>query len=197
MDIEGAEYDALMGSSELIRRLRPHLILEQQLDDPKCTEWLISQGYVALDLADYHFLSSVTDISSGTLVNVLFIHQSRIAGTPFADLGKPLLIKQSPPDELVFDLDPGRYVAEALITADGTDNSMMAGVEIDGMSVTRYQTHTKFLAESYRFLPFHVDDPGRVEVFFRFQSRSSDPTFKLDGVRLWRVPGTFPRLSLA
>lgn len=196
MDVEGAEFDALMGSTKLIEACWPHLILELQPSDPRCIEWLLPRGYVALDLSTYRFLAKATDISSG-LVNVLFIHASRLGNTPFRNRSEPVLMKENGPDEMNFHLEPGRYVAEALITAEGTDNEMMAGVEINGQPATRYHTHTRFLAEAYRFMPFHLDDPSSVEVFFRFQSETSDPTFTLKGVRIWKVPGVFSRTDFA
>lgn len=183
MDIEGAEYDALQGALELIRRCKPHLILEQQCGDLRCLDLLKSEGYQALDLSTYR-----APVLSMPISNILLIHESRLAATSYANWPDPKIKHELKADELAdFDLDAGRYIIETLISSEREDNEVMAWVRVNSLPVMRYHTNMRFLAESYRLFPIHLSRSGRVSVMFEFQNGTSDSTFKNEGARVWRV----------
>jgi FkbM family methyltransferase len=186
MDIEGAEFDALLGAKALIQETKPHFILEQE--DTRCWLLLREQVYLAVDLASYALIEWEADFPPA-LSNILFVHKSRQHETPYGEaLATNDLGRREATDLSCIPLQPGRYVIETLISADRQDNEIMAGIEADGQPLVRYHTNTKFLADSYRFMPFHLDRPANVGVFFQFQAGTHDPTFRIEGASIRRVP---------
>jgi FkbM family methyltransferase len=75
MDIEGAEYDALLGAQHIIRGCRPKLILEQSAEDSRCFEWLSSEKYLAYDLAKYTKIDNLIEYKkTSPISNILYVH---------------------------------------------------------------------------------------------------------------------------
>jgi FkbM family methyltransferase len=200
MDIEGAEYDALVGAREVLVQDQPILVLEQQPSDTRCSDLLRGLGYVGIDLANYQEVASAADFPPGVdLANVLFIHRAKLDQTCYrlpitrsevrgfakadfrrADDGS-IDLKQP------FDLEPGRYLIRTDFTAQGSDNEAFAGVEADGAMIFRYHTNTRFLSTAYR--DWVIDLPRRqsVNLFLRFLNRTSDPTLDFTGASVYRI----------
>jgi FkbM family methyltransferase len=198
MDIEGAEFDALGGMTRLLQEVRPVLVLEQTPEDMRCHEILLAAGYAAVDLASYRRIHSTTDFPAGTsVVNVLFIPEERTAGSPYIDAVMDAVV--SVPAERfniaaggdVSAIEPihlprGRYIVRADFSADGNDNEVFGGIDVEGATIFRYHTSTSFLANSYRDWVIHLDQPARIAPFLRFL-RGSDPTLRWRGVTVERV----------
>jgi FkbM family methyltransferase len=84
MDIEGAEYDALLGSLKILEKHRPHLILEQSPSDTRCFDLLVQQGYLAIDLTTLQQVSSYHHFAKEMgILNLLFLHTDTIRLTPY------------------------------------------------------------------------------------------------------------------
>lgn len=200
MDIEGAEFDALMGMTRLLAAQKPVLVLEQSPSDMRCHTMLTGLGYVAVNLADYVRIASVADFTPGVeILNMLFVHPSVARDDPY--LG-------TTPSEKVVSLDasafavgtnggievktpirlpPGRYACAAQFTAQGADNEIFAGIETERGVILRYHTYTRLMAESYRDWVFTLDSTSDVKPYLRFLN-GSDRTLKWQGAHIRRYP---------
>lgn len=197
MDIEGAEYDALLGFKRSLELYRPSLILEQSPDDMRCHELLTSLGYLATDLATYRRVRSRDDFEAGAgVVNVVFVHESKANGDPYINASEPRLVADLPSE--AFDIHPngslrlkeavrlpaGRYLCKALFTASGTDNEIFAGVDADSGRLCRTHTYTKFMSESYSNWMFHLSGERGVTPYIDFL-KGEDATLKWNGAQIY------------
>jgi FkbM family methyltransferase len=183
IDIEGAEYEALLGMPKVIAGTKPHLILEQSPHDMRGHALLAGAGYCGIDLATYREIKGVDNFVAGSgLANVLYVHRDRLSDLPYA---MPLHLDDMGACDTEMELGPGRYVIEADMAAEQTFN-MLAGIEIDGAPAARYETSSSFLTAAYRFYPIQIDRPSKVTFFHRFTGEP-DPTFALRGLHLRRV----------
>jgi FkbM family methyltransferase len=198
MDIEGAEYDALLGCGRLLEERRPHLILEQQTDDSRCLSFLIDRGYRAVDLNTLREIATTADYPVGVgLRNVLFVHQARIGELPYEipvdcdevmDIAAADIRTEVDGFSIVpLRLPPGRYLADMRFSAQGTDNEMICGARIDGRIIFQYHAYTRLLSDSYRDWIFDVHRESTVELFFAFHGHSRDTTFAIQGGRVSRL----------
>ena len=201
MDIEGAEFDALQGCARLLADVRPILVLEQSPDDMRCHALLIAAGYRAVDLSNYKQIHTAADFDRGAgVVNVLFVPNEKVAGSPYFNETPPVEIAVLPvgrfrrasngdiamPEPL--DVPAGRYLVRANFTASGTDNSIYAGLEADGEVVFRYHTYTRFMAESYSNWVVQLDRPAKLAPYIRYL-HGSDDTLRWNGATVLRLPG--------
>lgn len=200
MDIEGAEFDALEGALQTIKRAKPHLILETQPRDSRCLELLMTQGYTAIDLNTYREIRSAKDYPPGTTVrNNLYVHHERLSETPyrppfsFIETAKMAGSEFAPAADgslslrKSLTLGPGRYLLDMDFEAQGTGNEMMCGIKLDDKVVFRYHSYTKFLAESYRDWVIHVPRSCALTPYFHFLKETADETFQVKGGRIIRV----------
>ncbi len=199
-DIEGAEYDALQGAKNLITNVHPHLILEQQTNDSRCYDYLLSQGYLAIDLATYQTLETYANFPSGTiLTNIAYVHRDRLAATPYQPPFKisrtaeiPLsFFTQAPKGTLNLTnplfLGEGRYLVHYDHTAEGTKNEVMLGVEANQKPIARYHAYSKLLADNYRWLPINLPRPTEVNIYYRFLNKTFDPTYIFRKIDVYKV----------
>ena len=198
MDIEGAEYDALLGMPRLLREARPFIVLEQSEKRQLCHELLASENYCAVDLATYTRVRDENDYVD-RLSNVLFVPREKTAGSPYFADAAPLCVADLRAEAFHVDttgnvtllrplkLPPGRYLLRADFTADGRDNAAVAGVEADGETIIRYETFSWFLAHSYSDWPIQLDRLAEIQPFVRFL-RGADPTLSWRGVKVFRLP---------
>ncbi len=200
MDIEGAEYDALVGMRETIGSARPHLILETDTSDDRCLKMLRSWGYTAIDVGNYREVRTGADYPDRSVLrNLLYIHESRLdeAGyrPPFelTECGRFVLadfdrsadgsLRQTTPIEL----PAGRYVVEVDATAEGQDNQVVGGVRVRDAIVQMYWCSTAHLLQSYRDWVFCLPEPSPAELFFEFRGGTFDPTFVFRGAVVRRL----------
>lgn len=201
MDIEGAEFDALHGMSRLLAEVRPVLVLEQSPEDMRCHALLTAADYLAVDLSTYRPIRVAADFGRGAgVANVLFVPRERASGSPYFSEAVPEEVAMLPAGRFIraangdirlpapLDLPAGRYLVNADFTAEGTDNSVFAGVEADGEVIFRYHTFTRFMAESYSDWVIQLDRPSRVAPFVRFL-QGADPTLRWNGASFRRLPG--------
>ena len=199
MDIEGAEFDALQGATELLTAHRPHMILEQTPTDERCLDLLRASGYRAIDLATYSVVESYRDLERrGGILNILFFHREREKELPYAlplrietlrSFGSGEFEKSGAGTSCkIGQLEAGRYLLDVDMSALGHQNSMMCGVCVDRTQIFRYHGYSKLLADAYRSWVFDLDRPTSVNLFFDFVS-GHDDTFEIRGARLARVEG--------
>jgi len=201
MDIEGAEYDALRGMPKILRHVRPVLVLEQSPEDMRCHALLTAEGYDAVDLASYVLIRSNADFQPGTgVANVLFVPHESVSSSPYFDHATPIIEAALSPDMFrtarngditlaePVRLLPGRYIIRVDFVAEGTENEIFAGVEVDDEVTFRYHTYTKFLAESYTDWVIHIERSALIRPYLRFQ-KGQDPTLRWHGAKIIRLPG--------
>jgi FkbM family methyltransferase len=200
MDIEGAEFDAVKGMLNTIARAKPHLILETQPHDTNCLNLLTEQGYVAIDLNSYREIKTPQDYPLGVeLRNNLYIHQEKLSKTPyqppfhlveyitlnsedFYQKSHNLIELQKP-----LNLQQGRYLIDVDFVAQGRDNEMICGVKLKEKVIFRYHSYSNFLASSYRDWVIHLVRNSEVNLYFEFLNDTFDPTFSVQGAKLYRV----------
>ncbi len=201
MDIEGAEYDALLGCPRLLADVRPVLVLEQSPQDMRCHALLTEAGYRAVDLSSYRRIDTTADFAPGAgVVNVLFVPTEALSSNPYFADKPPIRIADLPADRFhqatngdislpePIDLPPGRYLVHADFTAEGTANEVYAGLEFNGEVVFRYHTFTKFMANSYADWVVQLDQPGKLAPYMRFLA-GSDASLRWKGASVHRLPG--------
>jgi FkbM family methyltransferase len=201
MDIEGAEYEAILGAATTIQCHRPHLLLEQQAADTRCLDLLTEWGYSTMDLGNYRQIRTISDYpASAPLRNVVCIHQDRLAETPYhfpmsttdactlgvLDFRKNLLNGIT---SNIFNLESGRYLIDVDFVAEGTKNNMMCGVRSEGRDVFRYHGYSKLIAHSYREWVIDLPCKTSVEIYFDFRDGTSDPSFQFHELSVKKLTG--------
>ena len=188
MDIEGAEFDAVLGFQKTIETHKPHLILEQNCDDTKCFEFLMNKGYKAIDLSIYELVDSNEKFKSlSSVANVLFIHESKIADTPYSNLKKILLKKIQGKGEKGIELSPGRYIFELKMSASNSDNEIMMGIKNENGKIFNYHSNTNFLCQCYKYWVINLENQSHVTPFFEFLNNTYDPTFKVEEIIIFKL----------
>ncbi len=176
MDIEGAEYDALLGAQHVITTYRPKLILEQTAEDSRCFEWLSVRRYVAYDLAKYARISSVSDYKkTSPISNILYVHRddgdaTNIDGamhsTEIITIGQQRFVCTANGirlQELVI-LPAGRFVCAAIWQSLDSDNEVHAGIKLDGAWIMRYHTNAQFMQQSYSEWVFELRQEAAIDI---------------------------------
>jgi hypothetical protein len=195
MDIEGAEYEALIGAQKLIEMHRPHLVLEQQVNDSRCFDFLVNLGYRVIDLATCREMISLAPSSGAPLLNLLYVHRERLSATPYRlpfelieagriDLSQFEKNQQNGITSKAIQLQKGRYLVHADFAASGTSNSLMCGVKVNGAVVLRYHAYSKLLADTYRDWVIDLPADGDVSIYFEFMEGTADDTFRLKEIKL-------------
>jgi len=176
MDIEGAEYNALLGAQHIIRKIRPKLILEQNPEDTRCFEWLSGENYLAYDLAKYSVISTMSDYRNTALIsNILYVHSDDSDAKHIAEAVRPgetFVIRQ---DQFLktakgirlrepISLPAGRFVCTANWKSLDGDNEVQAGIKLNGMWIMRYHTNAQFLQNSYSEWVFDLRQESIVDI---------------------------------
>lgn len=200
MDIEGAEFDAIIGALNTITTARPHLILETQPSDTRCLDLLRDKGYVAIDLNSYQEIKTPTDYPQGVGIrNNLYIHQDRLSETPYSPPFTFVEVKTLTEDDFIktsssmlalknpLKLDKGRYIIDLDFVAQGTDNEMMCGVKVQDKIIFRYHAYTKLIADSYKDWVIDLSKTCEANIYFEFLNGTSDKTFAIKSARVIRI----------
>jgi FkbM family methyltransferase len=199
MDIEGAEYDALRGFEDTVSQERPILILEQQLDDDRCLDWLSEQNYTAIDLYEYKAISNFGELTRGTAAtDILYIPSERAAETPyqppfsFEPAGRMMtgdlhwvtdhvLLSREP-----LELSAGRYRLNVDFSAANPGTELKVGVAHGQQPLMRYHGTARWLTLVGRTWIIDVPRPLPISVFFEFPA-GGDPSFDFRGLDIERI----------
>ena len=199
MDIEGAEYCALLGSKKIIEKYKPILILEQNCQDDRCILMLLDMGYVAIDLSNYAIIKSKADFPAGiAIANVLFIHQDKIAETPYKlPITKTLLHTLTKSDFKTegnrvalaqpITLDQGRYYIALDVKTTNPMAEIMTGVETKGIQLFRYHSSCQFILDHYN--EWIIDAPTQlpIEIYFRFMSNPANNGLDIQNIKIYKT----------
>ena len=201
MDIEGAEYDALLGFKRTLSEKKPHLIVEQQRNDTRCFSLLQSLGYRTIDCNNYSEIKTEDAFSNAKamLMNLLYVHEDKWDDLQYAKVQKVLVTDLSPEDFSVnhlkgltsrkMELQAGRYLFDLDFIANGTDNNIFCGVRLDGEVVFRYHAYTALLADSYTEWMVDIPLSGNVELFFDFNDGTEDNTLRFSRGKVYKYEG--------
>ena len=200
-DIEGAEFDALKGAVNLLKKQRPILILEQGPTETSCYEFLSDLGYLAVDLCNNSQLHTREDfVSAEPIMNVLYVHKDQAENDPYLNISSPELIAEWSARDIEinddgdmqlrspFELAPGRYLCVANFTATGTTNNYYAGIRGEEGVYCRYNAYSSFLAAAYRHWMFQVHTHDRITPYLECLS-GRDESLKVEGFTLFRFKG--------
>ena len=206
MDIEGAEFDALQGMKGKVLLSKPHLILETSPKDLRCLEFLISLGYVALDLGNYKPIKSAKDFPMNSDIrNLLYTHETRLKELPYTNA--PQFTKETTYSVSDFDnlsgswftkwvsLKPGRYVIWFDLSGN-QDDEVMAGIEDEQKEISRYHANRGFLQTHYPDMPFHITNEKKCRLFLKLLKSNSETNcppvsvtlFKMTDILSERIP---------
>lgn len=199
MDIEGAEYDALLGAQKLIAAHKPHFLLEQQASDLRCFDFLTKLSYTVIDLNNYRIIRSLADYPEGvSLRNSLFVHSSKMNDLPYSvpveseeysalsqidfhpNHTKGFTTKE-------FELAPGRYLIDVNFTATGRDNTMFCGVRLGGRDLFRYHGYSSLIAGHYRDWVIDVPQIANAHLYFDFLNDTSDASLTIHGATIRKI----------
>ncbi|MEE7448428.1 hypothetical protein MRF4_11675 [Methylobacterium radiotolerans] len=79
MDIEGAEYDALLGAETLVEKHRPVFLMEMRKEDVRPYEFLVARGYKAYNLKNFDLVQNASDFEGdGMVEDILFVHETEL-----------------------------------------------------------------------------------------------------------------------
>ena len=198
MDIEGAEYEALLGFEKTIDFMRPIIILEQAPQEHRCIDFLVSKGYKAIDLSTYQMVQSNSDIVAGTVVtDILFGYgdslerlgygpgTSLVANLSDSDFATEHLMIRSNP----VNLKSGRYVVQADFSSSDTEmEEIFCGILCHGSDepVMQHHGHSHSLAKLAHRWVFDLPQDDNVSVFFRF-ARQKPASFRVRDVSVSKV----------
>jgi FkbM family methyltransferase len=190
-DIEGAEYDALLGFQDTIRNHSPNMILEMRSDDERLVTWLTDRGYSIFNAEDYSsYKASADDVK---LVNIVAIAAretrllSDLARTRLSPVAAKAADEWRSDDEgcfVIFDsATPGRYVMRFEARPGFENDHVISELQIVLLNpyrlVNLHIAQWAHLAHSYDSLPFHVD--AEAEVVFRIKRRTQAEVKRLVG----------------
>jgi FkbM family methyltransferase len=199
-DIEGAEYEMLLGARRLLEEHRPTMILEQNCRDDRCLNLLSGQGYTALDLNTYQRIRTKSDYPpEHTLRNLLFVHESRIGDTPFHRPLETSLVVSFGPAQMVrsfgrrsrcfgiSELNPGRYMAHFDFTDDQNKTALALNVKVGAVTACRYGGRAHQLRAVCAESPFQVDSTTEVELSVEDRSGAEKEFAMIRGLRIHRI----------
>jgi FkbM family methyltransferase len=184
MDIEGAEFDALQGMQTKVLISKPHLILETSPNDMRCFDFLLSLGYISLDLGNYKPITSANDFPKGSEIrNLLYVHETRIQEIAYTR--EPQLAEQLRLNKEDFinqsgswysgwvSLKPGRYVVLHDLSGN-PDDEVMVGIEDEQKEMCRYHANRGFLQIHYPDMPFHITNEKKCRLFLKLLKSNSE-----------------------
>ena len=184
----------------MIARARPHLILEQQPSDMRCIEFLREREFVCIDVNSYRQVHSPEDFPPRARNPECFGDtQVKTHSTPYSLPVRMAHVKTVNSTEFTvtapncisarFKLEPGRYLMNWFVTAEGTDNNMMCGVRLNDRDVFRYHAYSKLLCDNYRDWVVELPSSDEVQTYFQFREGTDDPSFRVDKVDIYRIDG--------
>ena len=182
-DIEGAEYEALMGSQYLIDRSRPAIILEKSDHDGSCYSILNKFGYQCFDLIYLHELS-LDDYKSSKKYNFLFLpresklplnsHNSdfgaynvdfEIVGDKNILISSSILVKRS--KRMIFKINANEFL-------DLKDSNIVFGlINSRNLIIKRYIGRLHSILESYSEIIFTPKFDDSIQIFIQFANNVS------------------------
>jgi FkbM family methyltransferase len=198
MDIEGAEYDALLGFEKTIKFARPIMILEQAPSEARCVDFLVKNGYRALDLSTYQEIGSISEISPDTAVtDILFAYGDGLerigygpGTTPTASMDESdFLAEGNIVKSKLLPLERGRYIVKAsFASADDEAAELFCGAWVDGSSepLMRHHGHSNTLSKLAHRWIFDISHAANVSIFFHMP-QGIPKTFKVASANLSRV----------
>ena len=202
MDIEGAEFDALLGMKNKVLLTFPHLLLETSPKDMRPFNLLTSLGYLAWDLECYKRINSETDFPPSTEIrNLLYVHVSRVNECPYSinpELKEELKLcntdfsnQSSSWHSSWLNLKTGRYVINSDLTGNPEDE-VMFGIENEEKEVCRYHASRGFLNKHYPDLPFQIASDQKIRIFIKtIISKSVTPLPPTD-IKLFKLMNFSP-----
>jgi len=177
MDIEGAEFDALLGMKNKILLSFPHLLLETSPKDMRPFDLLTSLGYLAWDLECYKRIYSATDFPPSTEIrNLLYVHESRVKECPYSI--NPELKEEFKLCDTDFSLQSsswnsswlnfktGRYIINSDLSGNPEDE-VLFGIENEEKEICRYHASRGFLNQHYPDLPFQISSDQKIRIFIK------------------------------
>lgn len=199
MDIEGAEYDVLLGFEKTLARHRPVLVLEQQPSDPRCLNFLRERGYLAIDLRTYKVLESMDQLAPGTVVtDILYAPPEKLQGTPYAPPYPTTEVTRLTAADFSWQSDtvlltrepmqwqPGRYLITADFMALSPTVELKVGLAEQNIALMRYHGTSGWLARVARDWVMDIAYPRPIDVFFDFPG-GRDDSFALNSILIRRI----------
>lgn len=206
MDIEGAEFDALIGFQNNLKKHKPSLILEQTTNDSRCLDFLKKLNYVAFDLNTYKQINSFTDFPERSVIrNILYIDENKLKDTPYCNISNPFenlrhtinntdFIKNNKFNILSnkFILHKGRYILDINLSATGLNNNLLCGVReyTSKSNLFEVNGYSKLISDSYREWVIEIHKETTLEVFFQFLDNTFDETFEISKleIKIYQIP---------
>ena len=197
IDIEGAEYEAMVGSKNLLskaqNRKRPLIILEQSKDNLSACKLLMSNDYQIQNLSNAQELDENFEIDLEPVLNLLAIPKERIL--EFSKFLIPFEFRTNDFDFYndsfsIKDLQVGRYLLDIQIKPTEGENvfvSVYNGHEL----ISRYHGDAQWLQSSYKMRQIDFRHTGDLIIRIEDPEGTKTPLSALLSIRLWERPN-FP-----
>lgn len=182
-DIEGAEYDALLGSQNLIDISRPIIILEKSDHDGRCFSLLSNFGYRCYDLIFLRGLS-LEDYRSSSKYNFLFLPQENdifsknldferksfeinfdITGNENIYISDVIPVRKS--QRIVFKIDAINFLDLNNL------NAIFGLIDSRNIIIKRYIGRLHSILESYSEIVFTPKFDDNLQTFIQFSEKAS------------------------
>jgi FkbM family methyltransferase len=192
LDIEGAEYQALMGASELLRlsnnSLRPLIILEASNQDTRALRLLLESGFILQDLATGLVWENLSIDHPDPVSNWIAIPGEQVSNFKylFATFGSPQLLRPDVSGNFKIDgLSEGRYQIE--ISLQPTEGESIYLCVYNGARlISRYHGDAGWLARSYANRQFDFLFRGDLSITIEDPDKKTIPTSSIISVILRR-----------
>jgi FkbM family methyltransferase len=195
IDVEGAELKVLQGFCASLGASRPHVVFEYGSAPASATLQLLeAHGYVLIDLHVYARVGAAEYSGRRLFRNMVAVHQSRVACTPYARLthievaaiaGSELSPRpgHSGHRSHPMPLPAGRYVASYLVTA-AADAYVELGCFGPYGGLAGSRGTFDWISQGFQHLVFELSHTAAVE--FTFDAEPTAPA-TLEEIRLHRV----------
>ena len=170
MDIEGAEYEALMGAENILKLSsesnRPIIILESSSKDVRALQLLKEKAYILQDLATGVIWKDFTISHSDPISNWLAIPEERESEfiqhlIPFSEfqcapknIDSNIILESLPKGRYRVDIDIEPFVGE----------SIFVNIYNNDVLISRYHGDANWLQDSYRCRQFDFKKTGKLTI---------------------------------
>jgi hypothetical protein len=163
----------------------------------RCFTFLLSLGYIALDLGNYKPITSDCDFPKGCEIrNLLYVHETRLKEIPYTK--EPHFNKEATFATSDFEnqngswfskwvsLKPGRYVIWFDLSGNPEDE-VMAGIEDEQKEISRYHANRGFLQIHYPDMPFHITNEKKCRLFLKVLKSNSENHYPPASITLFKM----------
>lgn len=185
-DIEGAEFDALVGFEKTISGKKPILILEQSPEDSRCFKFLKKFKYNCINLSNFNLVNNEDDFNKiKPISNLIFFTEENLfeifpRNKDFKELlilnDKEIAFEKNSLNK-VFKFKRGYYLFNLIFSLTEEINEKEINInlknKINNNLIFQYQGSAKIIADSYDELIFLIEEEAEYNLNINFLSKEN------------------------